>query len=189
MATGTGSQALTFGRWKLAWDDRALYVLVVTNDSDIREFFGEPHELWQGDSANFEFGPDPSGLGDSDPLRDSDRHVLLGVRGPEGDDHVLGAVNPVSGGRFVIGPDSSSQPAIEGFVHIEPGSGYVLEAAIPWGVLGVPNPQPGLVFGANLNVSDADPEGQFAVMLSTNGNRTAENQDNPGTWHTLALQG
>ncbi len=80
MATGTGSPALTFGRWKLAWDDRALYVLVVTNDSDIREFFGEPHELWQGDSANFEFGPDPSGLGDGDPLRDSDQ--TCSPRGP-----------------------------------------------------------------------------------------------------------
>ncbi len=46
-----------------------------------------------------------------------------------------------------------------------------------------------MVFGANLNVSDADSAGQFAVMVSTNGNRTAENQDNPGTWHTLALAG
>jgi hypothetical protein len=186
--TGAGEPTLSFGRWKLAWDDQVLYVLVVTDDFEIHTFDRPPFALFNGDSAHFEFGPDPSGLGDGDPLRDADRHVLLGVPGPD-DAQVLGAVNPVSGGAFVDGPDSSRQPSIQGVVNIEHGTGYILEAAIPWPVLGVNDPQPGMVFGVNLNVSDAAPNGDLRLMVSTNPNRSGENQDNPGVWNTLGLQG
>jgi hypothetical protein len=95
----------------------------------------------------------------------------------------------VSGGAFVDGPDSSRQPSIQGVVNIEHGTGYILEAAIPWPVLGVNDPQPGMVFGVNLNVSDAAPNGDLRLMVSTNPNRSGENQDNPGVWNTLGLQG
>ncbi len=186
-----GGAAVTIGKWRLAWDDEALYVLVETDD---RAYFGgnaaDPVFLFRGDSASFEFGPDPAGLDDDTPTRPGDRHVMLGVPSDETGGDVVGAVNPSGEGTFVAGPDRSFVGDIRGTVAVDPGEGYTIEAAIPWSVLGVDDPQPGMVFGANLNVSDAnEADGSLRLMLSTNPDRSADHQSFPATWNTLVLDG
>jgi hypothetical protein len=39
----------------------------------------------------------------------------------------------------------------------------------------------------NLNLSDGDGAGELRVMVSSNPDRTGENQPHPGTWDTVVL--
>jgi hypothetical protein len=66
------------------------------------------------------------------------------------------------------------------------GSGYVLEAAIPWRDLGI-TPAPGLVIGLAVNFNDNDLPGTAAqeMMKSSAPNRRF---GDPTSWGTLTLQ-
>ena len=168
--------------WWISWDDQNLYVYVEVSDITLDPWSGDRDQLWRGDSANFEFGPDPRGLGSSAGLRSDDVHVLLGpvALGPSA---AISAVNLSDGRTFVPGP----APDIEAMSFVVEGSIYVIEARIPWQVIGVSNPVLGAVFGTNLNISDSDGEADLRVMVSSNPARTADNQVHPGTWTTLVL--
>ncbi|MEX0667845.1 MAG: sugar-binding protein [Acidimicrobiia bacterium] len=174
---------LPSGHWWVGWDDLNLYVFVAVSDSRLEPWLGDRDQMWNGDSANFEFGRDPTGLDPSSELRADDVHVLLGPI--PGQASAITAINRVANGDIVGGPD----PDIEAMASIV-DVGYAIEARIPWRELGVSNPVVGAVFGMNVNVSDVngdvddDPEPDLRVMVSNNVERV---QPRPATWTTLVL--
>ncbi len=179
------TDSLPVGVWWVGWDEENLYLYVDVADAALEQpWSAELYNLWRGDSANFEFGPDPTGLGSSFGLRSNDVHVLLGPISP-GQAPAITAINRVVGGDIVRGPD----PDIEA-VAVTTDSGYVIEARIPWQELGVSNPAMGTVFGMNVNVSDVggdldgDGRSDLRVMVSNNPDRQ---QPFPGTWTTMVL--
>lgn len=97
---------------------------------------------------------------------------------------MLNAVN--HGPAFASG---TTDPFIDAKQAIVPGSGYAIEIALPWSSTGVGAVQENTVVSINLNMSDANlSTGDFGTMVSSNGNRSAENQQHPGLWQRLQLQ-
>ncbi|MGZ8756305.1 MAG: CHAT domain-containing protein, partial [Acidimicrobiia bacterium] len=167
--------------WWISWSDQGLYLYVEVVDNTFDPWSGDLDQLWRGDSASFEFGSDPRGLDSSAQLRSGDVHVLLGPV-VIGQSPAITAMNVSNGRTFVRGP----APDIEAMAIVVEG-GYVIEAGIPWQVIGVPTPGLGAVFGMNVNASDSDSSAGLRVMVSNNPDRTADNQPRPGTWTTLVL--
>jgi tetratricopeptide (TPR) repeat protein len=166
--------------WFVGYDSASLYVVAQVSDPSIdRAPIGDPDQLFVGDSVHFEFGADPSGAGS---LREGDLHLMLAPVDPSSSD-VLAAINPARDGAFRAG---SVQPDVTAAVVWLQG-GYRIEAAIPWSVLGVGGPNPGLVLGMNFNVSDGDGSGRLQEMVSSNADRTGANQPRPGTWNSAVL--
>jgi len=174
-------------RWRLAWTNDALYAFVEVVDPVFTQVHGErPSQLWKGDSAHFEFGPDPRDLNAGARLRSKDVHLMLGRFNSQ---FAIAAANRARGGVFQAGgPESSVKVA-----SVLTRGGYTLEAAVPWRVLNVDSPRQGAIFGVNLNVSDAvssgNRVGELAAMLSSNARRTAANQGRPAQWQLLELTG
>lgn len=170
------------GIWWVGWDDENLYVFVEVADIKLDPWFGDRDQLWNGDSVNFEFGRDPTGLDPSSELRSDDVHVLLGPSA-EGLASAITAVNRVANGSIVAGPEA----AIEAMAFAIAGTGYLMEARIPWWELGMSTPVSGDLFAMNVNVSDVGDNEQLRSMVSNNPNRTREVQSLPGRWTTLVL--
>ena len=168
--------------WFVGYDSAALYVVAEVNDPSIdRAPIDEPDQIFVGDSIHFEFGADPSGAG---TLRDGDLHLMLAPVDPSNTD-VLAAINPARDGAFRAG---SAQPDVTAAVVWLQG-GYRIEAAVPWSILGIGEPSPGLVLGMNFNVSDGDGTGRLQEMVSSNPDRTGPNQARPGIWNSAVLLG
>jgi hypothetical protein len=173
-------------QWWIGWDGTALYVFVaVLGDSFVEQRWADqPDQLWKGDSVSFEFGPDPRDLDAAAGLRSEDVHVLMGPIDLPGLFPAITAVNRVGAGALKAGPP---EPTIQAVSALTDAPGYWVEAMIPWQVLNVSDPASGDVFGMNLNLSDGDGAGELRVMVSSNPDRTGENQPHPGTWDTVVL--
>jgi hypothetical protein len=181
------NNGLPTGDWWVGWDEQNLYVYVAVVDPVLEQYWvDEPFRLWNGDSVNFEFGRDPTGISSSTGLRPSDVHVLIGPM-DEGRKPAIAAINRVENREFVPGPPVD----IEAMAFSTLGSGYQIEARIPWVELGVSNPVAGAVFAMNVNISDvgsditADGLPDLRSMVSNNEDRVR--QTFPGTWTTLVL--
>ncbi len=169
-------------QWVVGYDSSALYLFAVVADATIDIApLDQPDQLFRGDSIHFEFGGDPTGAAS---LRDGDIHVMLAPVDPTSFE-VVAAINPAVDGQFVAG---SARPEIEATAAWSEG-GYVIEARIPWQVLGVDNPTPGMVAGMNFNVSNGDGSGGLQEMVSSNPDRTGPNQARPETWNSAVLLG
>jgi hypothetical protein len=167
-------------QWWLRWDDAALYLLAVTNDTDIVQPWADnPSQLWRGDSVSFELGVSTNLVQSNGGPRASDAHYLFG---PTLEGGVISAVNPSNGTTFVSGGPDGRILAAEGLFD----TGYVIEIAIPWDVIGV-IPQTNLDLAINLNISDGDGAGGLRSMNSTNPARTPQNQPDPNIWQILVL--
>ncbi len=177
-----GSDTSVRAEWQLGWTETALFVFVDVTDQEVRQrHSGQPAQLFRGDSVSFEYSPSPRRPGQSNPVRDGDLHVLLGPA--DGVATELAAVNIARDGGFPAGGRESGITIASELT----GSGYTLEASIPWGILRPAQPTVGTVVGMNLNVSDTTPDDQLAMMASTNPNRTAQNQPLSGTWFRTVL--
>lgn len=176
-----GSDPLVTARWLVGWDSETLYVLAEARDDSVDPgAFNRPSQLFLGDSVHFEVGADPEGAGS---LRPDDLHVMLGPVDRSGSE-VLAAINPVVDGNFSGGP-SGADTGISATMRGD-DTAYVVEAAIPWDVLKL-DPQSGMDFGLNLNISDGDGSGGLEQMVSSNPERTIGNQPRPGTWNSARL--
>jgi Carbohydrate family 9 binding domain-like len=181
-ATVSGRDTGVRASWQLLWDRSALYLRATVHDPQIvQPFENNPGQLFRGDSVSLELGEDAGKLSDGSRLRSGDGHYLFG---PLPDGGLVTAVNHVRDGSFVNGKADPRIRAVERKVD----SGYQMEIAIPWSVVGV-DPASGLVLAANLNVSDGSGNGDLRAMKSTNPRRNSSNQSHPGTWQKLELQG
>lgn len=170
------------GTWRLAWDADALYVLAEVTDPELTPANRSvPSSFWKGDGVSFELGPDVRGVAGDAPLRDGDVHLMIGVVEP-------GAGTAAANRPPRFGPGDREDSVA---VAVKPrDGGYVVEAAVPWAVLGVDEPAAGTVLGMNVNVSDARPsDGELRAMVSSNPFRSAANQQRPATWDLLVLAG
>jgi hypothetical protein len=180
------------GQWQALWDGDGLYVHFVVTDDNIRPVQNPASSWFQGDGVSFEVGPDPSQLKTSSALRPGqDFHVIFGLLAND-DRGAAAAINPVGTGRggtlvFVKG---TAHPEIT-VARRDTSDGYELEAKVPWSSIGRElAPARGTVLAVNFNVSDAFPlphSWALRSMLSSNPDRSSENQNRPGTWQTAVL--
>ncbi len=182
-----GAGDVGFGaRARLGWDEDAWYILAEVTDPTITQTHaGEPHLLYEGDSIGFEIGTDLVTTPVS-RLRGDDSHVLIGPTPEEG---VVVARNVPEGSAFEKG---SGIDAGSYAIRLT-GDGYVVEAAVPWSLLGMDPPTPGTVLATNLTASDARPSGARAgdlrVMVSNNPARQNNNARYRHLWGTVELTG
>ncbi|MGW5239098.1 CHAT domain-containing protein [Monashia sp. NPDC004114] len=180
------------GQWQALWDADGLYVHVIVTDDDIRPVQAPASAWFQGDGVSFEIGPDPSKLKSSAPLRPGrDFHVIIGLL--ENDDRgAAAAINPVGTGRggVLVFVKGKAHPEIT-VARRNTSDGYELEAKVPWSSIGRDlAPSRGTVLGLNFNISDAFPlphSWALRSMLSSNPDRSSDNQNHPGTWQTAML--
>ena len=166
--------------WQVMWDDANLYLLVnVTDDFHVQNQTG--NQTFRGDSVELQIDTDRAG--DYGPsLSPDDFQISLSP----GDFATL----PPSAFRFQGTPDGkmldAAAPHSIILTAVPTGSGYVLEAAIPWRDLNL-TPAAGLVLGFVLNVNDNDRPGVAVqeMMKSSVPNRRF---GDPTTWGTLTLQ-
>lgn len=163
------------GEAQMCWTDRALYVGVdVTDDVHVQTQTGST--MWRGDEIELFF--------------DGDLRGDFYAESPNSDDTQLG----LSPGNFDDLPPSAVQyrPDIRSASDVDlaaraSGSGYALEAAIPWSLLRV-EPAAGAVYGFCLALSDNDQAGQ-ASQDSMVSHCPRLISSNPTTWSSLELLG
>jgi hypothetical protein len=169
LVLGKDSEGLE-GTFKLAWDETYLYVIANITDPTPLSSTSEGAELWRGDGVELFLGSEK--LDQPGSLLFSDHQVLLGAHRQvnSGSSHVAGAAN---------------QPEIL-LVNVPTvdGSGYTLEAAIPWGALGVkPVENKELLF--DLAIDDAPADGNRTRQIMWNGG--AGNSTDRSHWGRLTL--
>ena len=162
--------------YQLGWDANNLYIGAhVTDDVHAQIALGD--QLFKGDSLELLFDANLAGDFSDTAL--------------SGDDYQIGFT---PGENKVGGPDAylwfprsrAGRPAnvlVSGCG--DSGSGFFLEAAVPWATFGV-NPAGGTRFGFVLSVSDNDTPGttQQQSLISSVGTRKLTN---PTSWGTLIL--
>jgi hypothetical protein len=158
---------------RACWAASTLYVLVdVTDDAHVQTQQGAT--AWRGDEVELVF--------------DSDLRGDFYAESWNSDDTQLG----LSPGDFGALPPSAVRyhPSVEGLSSIQvaarqAGSGYVLEAAIPWAVLGAA-PVGSVRYGLCLALSDNDQPGQ-ASQDSMVSHCTRLRVSDPTTWVTVEM--
>ena len=165
------------GFWHLAWDDQYLFLAVTVYD-EVHVQTQSGTQIYRGDSVEIQINTNPAA----------------------GLDYVTSAVFQIiiSPGDFAGLPPSVVRFRGNEQRHIgeapghairiaarQTGTGYQLEAAVPWADLSV-IPYAGLVLGLALNVNSNDTPNTAVqeVMVSNVPSRTLTN---PATWGTLTL--
>ncbi|MCW8130567.1 MAG: hypothetical protein KIS92_09480 [Planctomycetota bacterium] len=158
--------------FKLCWDDANLYVLAeVTDPTPLKNEQGEK-SLWSADCVELFFGADKPGEGGE--LRRGDRQVLLR------------AAVPSEGKASSYVPQLDEQPAIKSAVVARvDGKGYVLEAAIPFALLGVEKPDGGRELLFDIAIDDSADGKIRARQLMWNG--SLNNSKDRGAWGRAVL--
>jgi len=153
--------------FKLCWDEKALYLLANVTDPTPMANVHKGGDLWNADVLELFLGAERIGQGG--PLLFTDRQILLGAGG--------------NNQTYVV--NAAKQPEIE--TSVTPrvdGKGYTLEAAIPWGALGVaPKEEMTLLF--DLAVGNSADGKQRSSQLVWNGG--TRNSSDRGAWGRLSL--
>lgn len=166
--------------WQVSWDEANLYLVVNVAD-DIHAQNQTGNQTFRGDSVELQIDADrPGDFGPSVSL--DDYQIALSPGDFAGIPPSAFLFQGTNNGEM---RDAAAPHGIT-VAAISSGSGYVLEAAIPWRDLGLA-PMPGLVIGLAVNVSDNDQPGAAAqeMMKSSAPNRRF---GDPTTWGTLTLQ-
>ena len=174
-----GSEDLT-AVWQLAWDNANLYVAVtVTDDTHVQTASG--NQIFRGDSVDMQF--DTAREADfGDGLSPDDFQITLSPGDFAGSGPSAFRYQGTTSGSILDAPGGNSVAV----AAQQTGSGYTLEAAIPWSDLNL-TPSQSLTIGLALNANDNDTVGTAVqeVMMSNMPNRTLTN---PTTWGTLTLK-
>lgn len=174
-----GSEDLT-AVWQLAWDNTNLYVAVsVTDDTHVQTASG--NQIFRGDSVDMQFDT----ARDADfgaGLSPDDFQITLSPGDFAGSGPMAFRYRGTTSGAILDAPGGHSVAV----AAQQTGTGYTLEAAIPWSDLNL-EPSEGLTIGLALNANDNDTPGTAVqeVMLSHMPNRTLTD---PTTWGTLTLK-
>jgi hypothetical protein len=154
--------------FKACWDDADLYLLVQITDPTPLENGASGERLWDGDGVEVFVGSEAV---DADgPLRASDHQLLLGARRGHPQAHLLNAATQPEVKLAAI-------PAVD-------GSGYTLEAAVPWTALGV-KPTDRTMLRFDLAIDDAAANGGRTRQLMWNGG--SRNSSDRSRWGRLQL--
>ena len=168
------------GRALFAYDDANLYVAFVVEDDGFVGYTGDDLNFFQSDSPQLSLDLDWDGDAHTTTSNADDKQIdfRVGIEQP-GDNPAIAF--------WDLGPGRAQSRLLDAPVAaVATESGYFLEAAIPWNVLGV-KPVAGLRLGAAASVSDNDTPGTNVqeCMISAAPKREWAN---PTTWGTLILQ-
>jgi len=169
--TGAGDLSGTF---RIGWDYRALYVAVqVVDDALVQSEHGAA--IYKGDDVEIQLDTNLYGDFYINAVNADDYQIGLSPGSPPGTSPEAYLWYPPGKARAL--------PEVDLGVKLT-SSGYVLEAAIPWTIIGF-KPYPGLSMGFAISLSDND-DAAHAVqqsMLSNDPYRTLL----PTSWGTLAF--
>ena len=156
--------------FKVSWDAQNLYVLVNITDPTPLNNGRHGEGLWDGDGVELFIGSEK--LDQPGTLLYSDRQVLLG-----------GVAEVKLDSRHVV--NAAKQPDIT-LVNVPSvdGSGYTMEAAIPWSALDI-TPKENLELIFDLAIDDAPQGGGRTRQLMWNGG--ARNSGDRSYWGRLQL--
>jgi hypothetical protein len=156
--------------YKVAWDAENLYVLVNVTDPTPLNNGREGDRLWDGDGVELFIGSEK--LDQPGTLLFSDRQILLGAH-PQ--------VKP--GSAHVVNAAKQPQITLVNVPSVD-GSGYTMEAAIPWTALDLkPAENMELIF--DMAIDDAPKDGGRTRQLMWNGG--ARNSGDRSYWGRLQL--
>ncbi len=167
---GDKDQTAFEAAFKVAWDASFLYVLVNVTDPTPMNNRSEGDRLWQGDGIELFIGSEQ--VDRPGTLLFTDRQILLGAKPPG----VAGATHVVDAARQ---PDIAvfTAPAVD-------GTGYTLEAAIPWAALDA-TPSEGAVLLFDIAIDDAPASGGRTRQAIWNGG--TGNSGDRSRWGRLRL--
>lgn len=155
--------------FKLCWDEANLYLLANVTDPTPMNNPKSGGHLWAGDGVELFIGSE--NLDQPGTLLFSDHQVLIGAKSEAKD------------ATWVV--NAPQQPAIPLAVAASvDGTGYVLEAAIPWAALGVA-PKEGQELIFDIAVDDAPKGGDRTRQLMWNGGQ--RNSADRSYWGRLQL--
>ncbi len=156
--------------FKLAWDDTNLYLLINVTDPTPLNNSRQGAELWQGDGVELFIGSEK--LDQPGGLLFTDHQVLLGA-----------ALDVRTGKAHLV--NAAKQPEI-GLANVAAvdGSGYTMEAAIPWNALHV-KPGENTVLLFDIAVDDAPAGGPRKRQMVWNGG--SQNSTDRSHWGRLRL--
>jgi hypothetical protein len=156
--------------FKVCWDEKNLYLLANVTDPSPLNNTAEGDALWQGDGLELFIGSES--IDQAGAMLFSDHQLLLAARRQgKGDPWFL--VNAPTQPKLTL----VAVPAVD-------GSGYTLEAAIPWSAIGV-TPKDGTTLLFDLAVDDAPEGGSRTRQLMWNGG--ARNSADRSHWGRLQL--
>jgi hypothetical protein len=167
------------GTVALAYDESFLYVSFNIFDDGFVGYFGEDQLYFNSDSPQLLLDLDLTGdYADQKDSRDDIELDFLTGRDEPGDSSQVALWRLETLESFVL------EEALIGASST--GTGYFVEAAIPWESLGV-KPEPGQRYGIAASVSDNDTPGTAVqeCMMSTAPQRDWQD---PTTWGTLELE-
>ncbi len=163
--------------WNTAWDTESLYLAVAVKDSTFVQV-SRGANLDQGDSVELWL--------DTQLASDGGQHTL----GPA--EFRLGLspgnlVSPVGGPEAYLWlPTQLARSLTEPKVAAKrTGTGYTLEAAVPWRILGVA-PAAGQSYGLSLVINDDDTPGTAGRQTRLAASQSVK-PDDPSTWGVLVL--
>jgi hypothetical protein len=156
------------GDFRLCWDDTHLYLNVQVKDKTPLKNLKTGPKLWAADGVELFLGA--AALDQGGNMIFSDRQILLGA-----------SENPRI--HIVDHPEEAAECRILAFKEVA-GDGYVLQAAIPWNVLGI-RPQSGMELLFDLMIDNSE-DGHFRKQqLAWNG--SSQNSDDRGSWGRARL--
>lgn len=163
--------------WNTAWDTENLYLAVAVSDATFVQV-SRGANLDQGDSIELWL--------DTQLASDGSQHTL----GPA--EFRLGLspgnlISPVGGPEAYLWlPTQLARSLTEPKVAAKrTGTGYTLEAAVPWQIFGVA-PAAGQSYGLSLVVNDDDTPGSASRQTRLAANKSVK-LDDPSTWGVLVL--
>ena len=162
-------------------DDAFLYVAFLVEDDGFVGYTGPDLRFFQSDAPQLLLDLDLAGDRESTRVNEDDKQIdfRVGVEEP-GDSPAIAF--------WDLGPGRAQSRLLDAPVAATATeTGYFLEAAIPWAVLGV-EPAAGLQLGVAVSVSDNDTPGTNVqeCMISAAPRREWQN---PTTWGVLTLEG
>jgi hypothetical protein len=157
--------------FKTCRDDRRFYFIIHVVDPTPLQNTRSGADLWMGDGIELFFGTES--FGTDGPLLPGDRHILIGASSANGKPEA-----------YVVG--AATQPDIETMVIPDAdGKGYILEAAIPFEVIGVyPKTGDTILFDVAL---DDSTDGQKRLRQFV-WNGIDRNSSERGQWGTAVFQ-
>ena len=164
--------------FSLGWDATNLYLAVLVQD-DVYSQTQKDETIFRGDSVEFLLDVALQDDGQHEKLSDDDYQIGLSG-GDLRDETVL----PQAYMWFPVG-QAGHLSGVQVAVRLS-ADGYVLEAAIPWGVLEV-QPMIGNEYGFALSVSDNDLS-EVAVQQSMVSSSAGRLLTDPTTWGILRLE-